>query len=86
MIGAYCIYMDLDYIRCRHCKSQNIEYYKYMAFGPKAGNQYHYRLKCKKCGKSYSLKKTKFVYEKVKDQPWVYSKSKKQLMQAKLFN
>ena len=46
-----------------------------IGWGPIMGKVYHYKVDCDSCGTSYNTKRTKEVYEKVKDQSWILSKN-----------
>ena len=62
---------------CRNCQSTKVDYTKHMGFGMKMGKVYHYKLHCDNCHKSYHIKSDSYVYNKVKDKPWILSKSAK---------
>ena len=60
---------------CRHCLSNNVDYTKTMGWGAKMGKVYHYKLICNTCGKKYFVKRNNYVFNKVKNKSWHYSKS-----------
>lgn len=62
---------------CRYCGYSGVVYSKIIGFGKKQGKVYHYKLTCYNCDKSYKVKRTAFVYKKVKDKAWEFSKSYK---------
>ena len=64
--------------QCRKCGSWNVDYGKSIHCGKIQGKTYHYWLKCNSCGAHYNVKRTKFVFEKVKDKDWKLSKKLKQ--------
>lgn len=64
---------------CRYCKSNAVDYVKVLGWGKKMGKVYHYKLICTTCGKSYHVKRTKEVFEKVKNTPWIKSKAVKKM-------
>jgi hypothetical protein len=64
---------------CRKCGQERLEYLKFMAWGEKKGTVFHYKALCPKCGYNCYVKRTKEVYEKVKDQPWEKSSTIKSM-------
>ena len=61
--------------QCRKCKSCNLTFTKHIGYGNKMGKVYHYKAHCSNCGLSYFVKRTKEIFEKVKDEDWIQSKS-----------
>ena len=60
---------------CRHCNSINLILNKWIYTNHSNGNnEYHYKAKCKDCKKQYHLPRNKYVFEKVKNLDWQYSK------------
>jgi len=70
---------------CKFCGSDSLKYLKILAYGEK-GKEYHYRIACKQCEKSYYVGKTKYVYEQVKDKPWHKTESFRKMEILKLTN
>ena len=56
-------------MNCKQCGSDKLFFYKYMW----ENQTYHYKVWCQKCDVKYGVERNKYVYEKVKDMPWVYS-------------
>ena len=59
---------------CRYCDSKNLDYSKYFYWGKRA-KTYHYGIRCLDCKNVYKVERNKFVYERVKDKSWIYSKN-----------
>ena len=57
---------------CKHCKSKKLTFSKWVYSGKV--KTFHYRVTCNSCEKTYNVKRTKYVFEKVKDLPWRNSK------------
>ncbi len=55
---------------CRKCFQNTLNFSKTIGYGNKMGVVYHYKAKCKNCKTSYMVKRTKFVFEKVKSLAW----------------
>lgn len=66
-----------DWIDCRKCGSDNLIYEKIIGYGEITGIVYHYKVRCKNCRTSYHVKRNNYVFERVKDKPWIKSKSYK---------
>lgn len=64
--------------KCRHCNSSNLEYSKTVGQGKKV-TQFHYKIRCLDCKKNYHVPRTRFIFEKVKDLPWILSKNARKL-------
>ena len=62
-------------MKCRHCGSKNLSFSKWIQWGPNMGKSFHYRIKCADCRKSYSVKRDKEMFEKVKNLRWQVSKT-----------
>lgn len=61
-------------IKCRFCGSEINKFTKHINFGFKGGFSYHFRAHCEKCKKTYNIKRTREIFEKIKDDGWIKSK------------
>ena len=64
---------EINCSSCRYCNSENLDYVKFLHWGKI--KTFHYGIKCKDCKRRYKVERNKFIYEKVKDKPWIYSKN-----------
>jgi len=66
---------------CRHCCSENVEFTKHIGYGEKMGVVYHYKCYCLDCGKRYYVRRSKYIFDKIKDDNWIKTKSYKKYKQ-----
>ena len=67
--------MSNDADKCRHCDSMNLVLSKWIYKDHTTNdNLYHYKAKCGDCKKSYHLPRNQYVFDKVKNLNWSYSK------------
>ena len=69
-------------INCRYCGSEELKFTKHIGYGNIMGVVYHYKATCLSCERKYHVKRSKRVYDFVKDDLWIKSKSykRKELM------
>ena len=60
---------------CRFCDSNKVKYTKHIGWGEKEKIVYHYKAHCKDCKKTWYVKRTKEVFEKVEKKSWIKSKA-----------
>lgn len=67
---------DLDQtIYCRFCGSDYASFTKIIGYGNKMGKVFHFKRKCNICRKEYMVKKNKYVFDMVKNDNWIKTKS-----------
>jgi hypothetical protein len=72
-------------MRRTDCQHQ-FDYFKQIAVFKNGGKTFHYKEKCILCGKSKFVKRTKEIYELVKNKQWIISpRTRQKLKRNKLF-
>ena len=78
--------INLGEMNCRCCGSYDLTFTKHIGYGSKMGIVYHYKANCNSCEKTYHVKRSTKILDKVKDELWVKSKSyKRKEQQDSLF-
>lgn len=54
---------------CKYCQSKKLFFYKFAY----KNDTYHYKYWCQDCNKQSYVERSREIYERVKDMPWVVS-------------
>lgn len=66
-----------EVIRCHKCGGIDMFFFKIVGFGFKKGVVFHYKCRCKKCGRERFVRRTAEIYNQVKNQKWHFTRNYK---------